>query len=394
MNNAVSLNYLDDYSQDLVDETVEKAFTSLNLNRLFKPKMKVLLKTCMPNSEVPDKAQCTHPSIIRGLVNVLTKRGVACVVADSPYGKASLINLDQAYLNTGMLEVANLTTCELNHDLSVCDVEVPNGVMTKKLTLLDIATQVDAIVNVGKIKIDKGYVGACANIFGLIPAELKTLVKNRMSTLGEYHHYIIDMLETIGDKLVLNVLDGIVALEANNTQRMLSCLAISEDAFSLDASIMDILGIKYKDTILKQAEDRGYFDSEKPYKLVDKKIEDFVIKDFALVEFDQDTRLSDNKKQSKQYFRSHQDRVKIDKKKCKGCGVCSKICPSGAIMMKYDKEGELYAEVDYKKCIFCDKCHTACPYSVVEKITPIGYKSLIKNVTRYNESEENPNNKE
>ena len=34
----------------------------------------------------------------------------------------------------------------------------------------------------------------------------------------------------------------------------------------------------------------------------------------------------------------------VDKNKCKGCSICSRVCPTKAIMMKYDKNGELFAQ--------------------------------------------------
>ena len=86
----------------------------------------------------------------------------------------------------------------------------------------------------------------------------------------------------------------------------------------------------------------------------------------------------------KRYFNRTQQRVVIDANKCKGCGRCASICPANAILMKYDKNGELYAKIDYTKCIFCNKCFTACPYSVADLKTPIGYKLVNYNVTKYN----------
>ena len=40
--------------------------------------------------------------------------------------------------------------------------------------------------------------------------------------------------------------------------------------------------------------------------------------------------------------------IKIDTLKCEGCGVCSYICPAGAIELKKDKQGEFYkSSTDY-----------------------------------------------
>lgn len=382
MNKLVSLDYLNDYNIDELKAVIENALDHLNIRNNFKPKMKVLIKVCLPEPVSKDSAEGTHPAVVRAVVDVLTKIGVECIVAESPVKKHSLAYLDEVYLNTGMLEMANLTTCTLNRNLSTATIEIPEGVMTKGVTILDVVNQVDAIINVGKLKIDEnlGYLGACSNMFGLIPGEMKTLILNRMNCLCDFNNYIVDMIEALKSKLVLNVLDAVVALEAGKTQRMLNCVALSECPYSLDAVMFDILDIKFEHTILKLASERDMFSMEKPYKLIGEKIEKFKVEDFALTDFDCRKQLPT----SNSYFKTHQQRPYIDKNKCKGCKICSKICPTNAIMMKYDNRGELYAEIDYSKCIYCNKCITACPYSVVSQITPIAYKKMQKEFNKYN----------
>ena len=344
--------------------------------------MKVLLKVCLPDAVSQDTAETTHPAVVRALVDYLTKAGAKCVVADSPMKKHNESNLSSVYLNSGMLEMANVTTCELNNDLTTTNIQIPSGLKTKVITVLDVVNKVDVIINVGKLKMEEnlGYLGSTSNVFGLIPGEMKSLVLNRLTTLGDFNDYIIDMYETLKNKVVLNVLDAVVALEANKTQRMLNCLAMSEDSYSIDAAMFDILDIKYENTILKQAQNRNLFDFDKPYKIVGENIKNFKVEDFNVVEFDTFKELI----QPKGYFKAHQQRVFIDKNKCKGCQICSKVCPTKAIMMKYDKNGELYAEIDYKKCIFCKKCLTACPYKVVGQKTPLAFKRMMKEIEKHN----------
>ena len=386
MNNLVSLSYLDSYNVANIEECLRASMEELKLFGKLRPKMKVLIKPSLPVSESQDKAKTTHPAIVRAIVNILSKMGVTCVVADSPYKKYSRTNLDQVYLNTGMLEVANLTTCELNRNLKTFKMDIPNGIKAKHLTLLDVVNDVDAIINVGKININEnlGYMGACSNLFGLIPGELKSIVLNRLSTLKDYNHYLLDMYHALKNKIAFNILDGIVALEHGEVQRMLYCLGVSENMFSLDASILDILNIKHENTILKQANEREFINIDKPYKLVGEDIEKFKVQDFVLNEVCQDTKINPSDKAKAQYFKSNQQRVKIEPNKCKGCSVCMKACPTGAIMMKYDKNGELYASIDYSKCVFCFKCHETCPYKVVEVETPQKYKALKKDFDKYN----------
>ena len=382
MSKLVFLDYLNDYNINGLRDAVENSFRELNIKDLIKPNMKILIKACLPEAISKDNAETTHPAVVRALVDVLSKMGAKSIIADSPEGGFNEEQLSSVYLNTGMLEMANLTTCELNNNLRTTNIEVPNGVKTKRVTVLDVINEVDAIINVGKLKFDDnlGYIGASANLLGLIPGDMKSVVRNRLTTLGDYNDYIIDIYETLKDKVVLNVIDAIVSLEANNTQRMLNCLAMSPNAYALDATMFDILNIKYENTILKQAKNREIIDFNKPYKVIGEKIERFKLTDFSILDFDNTTEM----KHSKNYFKTHQQRPTIGEKKCKGCKICSKICPTNAIIMKYDKRGELYAEIDYKKCIFCNKCITACPYNVVKQKTPIGYKLIMKEIEKFN----------
>lgn len=46
---------------------------------------------------------------------------------------------------------------------------------------------------------------------------------------------------------------------------------------------------------------------------------------------------------------------------CTGCGVCSQVCPSHAIVMKENEEGFRYPVVDAQKCIECGQCIRRCP---------------------------------
>ena len=386
MSKLVFLEYLNDYNIEDLRKAIENGIQSLNVKSLIKPNMKVLIKVCLPDAVSKDNAETTHPAVVRAIVDTLSKMGAKCVVADSPEKKFNEEYLSSVYLNTGMLGMANSTNCKLNNSLKTIDIEVPNGQKTKRIKLLEIINQVDAIINVGKLKLDDnyGYLGATSNLFGLIPGEMKTLVRNRLSCLGDYNDYIIDIYETLKDKVILNVLDAVVAMEANKTQRMMNCLSMSQNAYSLDATMLDILNIKRENTILKQANNRELIDLTKPYKIIGEKIEKFKLVDFSLVEFDNHTEI----KHEKGYFKSHQQRPTIDKNKCKGCKICSKICPTNAIMMKYDKQGELYAEIDYKKCIFCNKCITACPYNVVQQKTPHAYKTMMKEIEKYNKEQD------
>lgn len=381
----VFLKFLDDYNINAVEASIRDAFDRLKIANKINHGMRVMLKVNIPYDVSPDLAETTHPSIVRAMSNVLLSLGASSVIVDSPYKSFSANYLEKVYLNTGMLDVENLTKCHLNDNLKTINKEYNQGKRAKSFRLLQEIENVDLIINIGKLKIDDklGYIGAVSNLFGIVPGNFKEIILNRQDSLKDYYEYLVDLYEFLKKKIVLNVLDGIVAKEFGNSPRMLSCLAVSEDAYSLDASVCDILGIDYENTYLKQAQNRELFDFTRPYKSVGEDVVKFKVEDFMLWQFNQNTKLH-KKSEQKRYNNSHQKKVVIEEKLCKGCSICSKVCPTNAITMKFDKDGELFAEIDYKKCIYCYKCKTACPYNVSKIKVPNGYKKIEKEIEKNN----------
>lgn len=52
---------------------------------------------------------------------------------------------------------------------------------------------------------------------------------------------------------------------------------------------------------------------------------------------------------------------------CVGCGICVKVCPSGAISYVKDENGKVISlKIDLKKCIFCGNCAFYCPKGAIK----------------------------
>ncbi len=387
MNNQVSLNYLDSYDVGKIERAFSKSLEQLEGANIFHPNMRVLLKVCLPNGKNPDDAECTNPKVIEGIVKSLTKLGVKCIIADSPYGSISTSSYDKIYYNANLLEVANNTDCELNNDLSTFILELPNGEIVKKVDVLDIINNVDAIINVGKLKIDEKlqYFGASANLFGLVAGDEKKQIVARLRNVKEFNDLCLDLYDGIKKKICLNVIDGIVALNGKKNQHILYCLGVGKNSFALDLSMMNILDIDNERTIINQAKNRGFIEKDFNVELVNEDYSKFKVDNLNIENLDENKVINKHKINNKIYYLLNQERPKIKCKTCKGCSICSKICPTGAIKMKYDKNNELFADIDYRKCIYCNKCITACPYNVVKLNRPIGARLLKHDINRYNE---------
>jgi len=63
-------------------------------------------------------------------------------------------------------------------------------------------------------------------------------------------------------------------------------------------------------------------------------------------------------------------RVTFDEERCKGCGLCTTVCPKNIVVIATDrinKRGYHPAAVsEMEKCIGCASCAKICPDVVIE----------------------------
>lgn len=64
--------------------------------------------------------------------------------------------------------------------------------------------------------------------------------------------------------------------------------------------------------------------------------------------------------------------MKVDEKKCLGCGRCSFYCTMGAIGFMRDSRGRICASVDQRECVDCGVCYRAgiCPAEALFEPVP------------------------
>lgn len=375
----VALQVCNEYKIDTVYSALKKCFSLLGgIDNFIKPHTTVLIKPDLFNETEPNLAKTTHPNIISALAQILHEAGANCFIADSPRGSFSQSKLDKAYSKTQMLEASNNGYASLSTNDYITTISNPNGECGKEFYIIDAINDADVIINVGKFRVDKnvGLIGCSQNLFGLTPGKIKDLVKNRCYTLNKYYNYIIDLNEAIGKKTVLNILDGIVSLEANNDPRILNTLLVGENAYAVDSVALDIISQEPNNSLLlREASRRQHFDFN--VEILGGDIDPLKKTDYHYPTLiDEGNIKRGSAKKLQRAYNRFQKRAIICPKNCKGCKICTSICPMKAIQMHSSALGESYAKIDYSLCVNCLKCVDACPYKIITTKIPFKYKAI------------------
>ncbi|MFH1878230.1 MAG: ferredoxin family protein [Candidatus Omnitrophota bacterium] len=64
-------------------------------------------------------------------------------------------------------------------------------------------------------------------------------------------------------------------------------------------------------------------------------------------------------------------KIKIDKQRCKGCGLCVNVCPGQVLILsgEVNKKGFRYAVAERpENCTGCGLCYVICPDCGIEII--------------------------
>jgi formate hydrogenlyase subunit 6/NADH:ubiquinone oxidoreductase subunit I len=57
-------------------------------------------------------------------------------------------------------------------------------------------------------------------------------------------------------------------------------------------------------------------------------------------------------------------KIEYEADPCTGCGLCERVCPSGAIETETE-DGEFVWRYDLSRCLFCGQCTEACPPNAI-----------------------------
>jgi uncharacterized protein (DUF362 family)/Pyruvate/2-oxoacid:ferredoxin oxidoreductase delta subunit len=369
------------YETKEIEKILKKAIEELDIQ--IPRKKYFLIKPNILSAETPDKAITTNPAVVDAICNILEEYGSKIIIAESS-GLFSENKRMLALEKSGIKAVADkhkIKILPFEHT-KIKNVHAKNAKILKEIPLSSLIDEIDYIINVPKLKTHSlvGYTGAVKNLFGCIPGGFKQNCHSIAKDSLTFSELLLDIYEVLKDKILFNVLDGIVGLEGDGpgtggSPRQTGLIAVSKDALALDFFASKT--ICFKENQIKTnvvGKKRGLIDPEdikaigyhfpkvcykKPftYKIgaVSENLNSIIYSEFFVSKF--------------------KAKPHLIKEQCIRCKECTLICPVKAVSF------EKYPSFDYKSCIRCYCCHEICPRKAISLKRPWLIDKIIKSVS-------------
>ena len=388
----VSLQKCTSYNNEDVKKGLVQIFDDFGgIGQFVKQNMTVFLKINLVEKYNPKKACTTNPVVVEELAKLIISQGAKCIIGDSPAVFFNKQHVSAVYNVCQITEASKNSGAQLNDNFGSNLVHNEDGKMAKNIEIIDVATSADIIINCTKFKSHSltGHTGAVKNLFGLIPGLIKAQMHANYSQIHDFCDFLIDIERAVKDKLVFNIIDGIVGMEGpgptSGTPIACNCLIGAPNAYACDICEANIMGLDATESpLLVCAKERGIIDSF-DLEVLGEPLEKMVVPGFKNIKVAMASSAHVIPKWLQPAFNRFFKKVPIIKpKNCKGCEKCKNHCPNHAIVMKKRKNDTSFAKIDYKKCISCFCCQELCPFHVVKIRTPLGYKFIQRKQLKRN----------
>ncbi|KJS30457.1 MAG: hypothetical protein VR64_15900 [Desulfatitalea sp. BRH_c12] len=347
------------YHPPLIHDLVAEMFDSMGANWIDRGS-RVLVKPNLLLPAAPDKGIVTHPMICRAVVQYLLEKGARVQVSDSP----GIGSFRKILSETGLKEALEGLEVEVKPFENSIDIDI--GEPFGRIPIARDAIEADVVINLAKLKTHaQMYLTlAIKNMFGCIVGlrkpewHLRTGVDRIM-----FARLLVQIYQAVAPSFT--IVDGILALEGqgpgkSGQPRELGLLIGGENGHAVDETICTLLGLDPAELVTSaQARSMGCFDGH-----VHVSGDIHIVNDFTFPEMNS---LSMGPASLSSFMRKYMlQKPVVDKKKCKLCGECWKLCPAKAITTNVHG-----VQFDYNACIRCYCCLEMCPHGAIRAREPL-----------------------
>jgi uncharacterized protein (DUF362 family)/Pyruvate/2-oxoacid:ferredoxin oxidoreductase delta subunit len=386
---TVAIQKCDNYDQAAVDAAVQRIFNDLGgVDKFVASGQNVFLKVNLVSGAAPAACVTTHPSVISAVAKIVVRAGASVTVGDSPGGPYTKGYVNGVYKKSGLVAMCETLKNEgidisLNQDFSDVTVDFPDGVVAKKIPVLGALEKADVIINIAKMKTHSfaGFTAACKNMYGAIPGLVKVQWHQHFQDINTFCNCLIDIQEYFRPKLLVHFVDAVDAMEGpgptSGTPVHVGLLLASECYSSVDIPAVRLMAEmpRFMPTLFTAVQ-RKILNPEYEIEIKGQQIEEFINNKYKVTP--PSVQIKMGKTRFTRWFvkRALQEKPKVSKSKCKGCGKCKEHCPVQAIGMKSKGNNKTYASFDLNKCIRCFCCQELCPFNLVKVKTPLFAKYM------------------
>ncbi len=334
------------------------------LSDLVHQRKKVLVKiNHLPPASPAEKGIVTHPVFVEAVLTLLKETG-----ADVTLGDDIESGTEDGYLVSGFRQMSERAGVELINLREAGFVEVEcHGSLLKKVCVSRVCLEADVIVNLPKFKthVLTVFTGCVKNMYGVIPAGLRTRFHGEYPKREDFGRAIVDIFSAVRPQL--NIMDGIVAMEGEGPAcgdlRKLGIILAGWDAVAVDAVATKIVRLEpMAVATTRLADERGLGVGDlKRIAVLGEKLEDIMVTDFRLP-IGTSAALMERMPGFLSRFVLDQSSVRprVTRDKCTGCLECKSACPKSAI-----SENNGGVTIDRAECIGCMCCLEVCRYGAV-----------------------------
>jgi len=397
--NTVSLVQCSEYDLEKVGAAIRRSIDLLGgIAAFVKPGQRVLLKPNLLRPASQDRGVSTHPTVVAAVAKLAIEAGAYPIIVESSGGPYTPSLLKLTYRKTGMLWAAEVSGAELNFNVESVQVPHPDGKVLRRLDLVKPVTEVDAVINLPKLKTHNltTLTVAVKNLFGLVPGLLKMSYHAKLQNAARFSQGLNDIATYI--KPALTIVDAVIAMEGNGPSggdlRHLGVIVAGLDPFAVDVACAALVGFDPLDVLTTRmaAKDGLTTGRLEDVHLVGDPLDSLRVGDFragaataidpgllprGLLALAGESDVSEGAEGDQPRRRGWFGRlaygwatrqlvvVPSAGDKCIGCGQCARSCPVGAIEIVDGR-----AQMDAGKCIRCYCCHELCPEEAVELRRP------------------------